>query len=62
MQDNLPPKMLTRKEVAEILGVHPNSIKNYEKAGIITPVRITTATIRYKYTDVEALMEKGANA
>jgi DNA-binding CsgD family transcriptional regulator len=31
---NKKQKMLTRKEVAEILGVHPETIKRYGKRGI----------------------------
>jgi hypothetical protein len=51
-------KTLTRKQVAEILHVHPGSIKRYDRAGILTPIRITPRTVRYDTDEVECLLNQ----
>lgn len=50
-------KMLTRKEVATILGVHPGSVKRYDKNGLLHPIRITNRLVRYDENEVLALLQ-----
>ena len=54
--EEAPLKTLTRKEIARIFGVHPGSVKRWDKAGKITPIRINARTIRYSRAEVEALI------
>jgi excisionase family DNA binding protein len=34
------PELLTIKEVTQLLNVHPNTLRNWEKEGVIDAVRI----------------------
>ena len=56
-----PPKKaepwMTRKQVGEILNLHPGSIKRYD-GKLLHPVRITPRTVRYDAAEVEALLNK----
>ena len=53
-----PPRTLTRKQVAEILHLHPGSVKRYDRAGILHPIRITSRTVRYSESEVLELLNK----
>lgn len=53
-------KMLTRKEVAEILGVHPETIKRYGKRGLLHPIRITSRMVRYEEAEVLELLNSSS--
>jgi hypothetical protein len=54
------PETLTRKQAAEIFGVHPGSLKRWEKAGKLQPIRITARCLRYNKADILAMIEGGA--
>ncbi len=53
--------------VAELTGVHPQQLRRWEKAGIVTPERSTKGTRRYSDADLDrirqimALTETGIN-
>ncbi len=49
--------LYTRKQVAEILHLHPGSIKRYD-GKLLHPLHITPRTIRYPAGQVEALLEQ----
>ncbi len=51
------PRTLTRKQVAEILNLHPGSIKRYD-GKLLHPVRITPRTVRYSEPEVLELLNK----
>lgn len=34
------PELLTISEAARLLNVHPNTLRNWEKAGLITAIRL----------------------
>lgn len=53
-----PQTLLTRLEVAGILKLHPGSVKRYDKAGILHPLHITSRTVRYSASEVEALLKQ----
>ncbi|MBC8206100.1 MAG: hypothetical protein ISR84_00200 [Kiritimatiellales bacterium] len=49
------PRLLTRKQVADILCLHSGSIKRYD-GKLLHPVKITPRTVRYPAEQVEALL------
>lgn len=59
---NRPPKMLTRTEAAKIIGVHPGSLKRWAAQKILVPVKVTARVLRYRESDVLALIEKRSAA
>jgi len=52
-----PPETMTRKEAAAVFGVHPGSLKRWEKTGKLRPIRITARTVRYNAAEIRALIE-----
>ncbi|MBN2164226.1 MAG: MerR family transcriptional regulator [Pontiellaceae bacterium] len=55
-KEQAPPQTIDRKGAAKIFGVHPGSLKRWEKAGKITPIRITPRTVRYDLAEIAALV------
>ena len=55
-------KLLTRKQVAEFLGIEPGTLARWKWAGKEGPpsVMVGTRSIRYRQSDVEAWMRGGA--
>jgi len=53
-------KMLTRKEVASMLGCHTETIKRYGRNGLLHPVRFTARAVRYSEAEVLDFMRRGA--
>lgn len=52
-----PTDTLRRKEAAERLGVHPNTLLSWAEKGWLTPVRYPNET-RYREEEVEALRRR----
>jgi excisionase family DNA binding protein len=53
------PKLLTLKQVCEILGVHANTLRDWDKKGIFKAVRIgQRGDRRYRKEDVMKLLEQ----
>lgn len=50
------PETLTRKQAAKIFGVHPGSLKRWEKSGKLRPIKITARTLRYDKASVLAML------
>ncbi|MEX0881583.1 MAG: helix-turn-helix domain-containing protein [Candidatus Saccharimonadales bacterium] len=49
---------LTLKQVSELLKVHPNTLRNWDKNGTLKPIRIGEKRIRrYKKEDVIKFLE-----
>lgn len=49
---------LTLKQVSELLKVHPNTLRNWDKNGTLKPIRIGERKIRrYKKEDVIRFLE-----
>ena len=49
---------LTLKQVSELLKVHPNTLRNWDKNGNLKPIRIGERKIRrYKKEDVIKFLE-----
>ncbi len=52
--------LLTLREAAEILGVHPNSLRSWDNAGILVAVRVgARRDRRYQPSDLRKYMLKG---
>lgn len=50
---------LTLTEVSELLKVHPNTLRNWDKNGTLKPIRIGERKIRrYKKEDVIKFLEQ----
>jgi len=49
-----------RKQVSKIFGVHPGSLKRWEKSGKLHPIKITARTLRYDMREIRAILEGGA--
>ncbi len=47
---SLPSRLITLKQACELLGVHPNTLRNWEKEGKIASIRIGTRGDR-RYTE-----------
>jgi excisionase family DNA binding protein len=52
------PRLITRKEVAALLGVHVETVKRYTRAGLLKPVKFTRA-VRYPEAEVLHFMQNG---
>jgi hypothetical protein len=52
------PEILPILQAARLLGVHPNTLRNWEKSGKITPMRIgERKDRRYKKSEILAMTE-----
>ena len=58
MSDQKISEYLTIKQVSELLKVHPNTLRNWDKNGTLKPIRIGERKIRrYKKEDVIKFLE-----
>lgn len=56
------PEYLTLKELSELLKVHENTLRNWDKNGTLKAIRIGGRKIRrYKKDDVMKFLENGSN-
>lgn len=62
LKDPAPVKcrMLTRKDVADRLGVHVETVKRYGRKKLLNPVKFTARAVRYSETEVLDFMRRGA--
>ena len=59
MNDKEPREYLRVGEASKLLGVHANTLRNWDKHGLLTPVRVgVRKERRYKREDVVKLLEK----
>ncbi|AEF93904.1 Resolvase domain protein [Desulfotomaculum nigrificans CO-1-SRB] len=52
-------ELLTISKAAKKLGVHPNSLRNWEKQGLIKPVRLPGGQRRYSMDELNRLLQSG---
>ncbi len=58
-QSTVLPELITLKEASEALKVHPNTLRAWDKKGILVAVRIGEKRIRkYKKEDIIKLINK----
>jgi excisionase family DNA binding protein len=53
-------KLLSREEVAELFGLTISTIRRWERAGKLHPLRLGPITVRFRPEDVEAFLQKAA--
>jgi len=53
-------KMITKKAVAELLGVHIQTVNSYTRRGLLRPVKFTKRAVRYSEADVLHFQQNGA--
>ena len=46
------PTLITRKQAADILGVCAESVKRYEKKGLVRAIRFTARRLRYDEAEI----------
>jgi excisionase family DNA binding protein len=54
----LGPPVLTRAEVAQVLGVHPSTVTRWAAAGLLPCLRTPSGERRYRRCAVEALLNQ----
>ena len=54
-------KLLTRDKIADLLGVSKETIRQYEKRGLLPVIPVTSRTLRYRQSDLEALLQRRLN-
>lgn len=52
-------ELLTIAQAAKKLGVHANSLRNYEKRGLIKPARLPSGQRRYSADELARLLSSG---
>jgi len=58
-ESKLPQKVLTVKDVASILNVHPNTVRRWEKKGLLSSYAIGSRhSIRFKQEDILDFLAK----
>jgi transcriptional repressor of dcmA and dcmR len=56
-----PSRMLTVNEVADLLHVHPNTIRRWSKIGVLKAYRIgKRRDFRFSMADIETFLYQGA--
>lgn len=45
-------QLLTKSELASKLNLHPNTVTNLERRGVIAGIHIGTGTVRYDYSEI----------
>ena len=55
-----PPELLTVKQVAAQMGVHPNTVRRWERRGILNAFRLPGGHRRFRRSDVETLLQDGS--
>jgi DNA-binding transcriptional MerR regulator len=48
--------LLSRRDVAELFGVVPVTIKRWEQKGILTPIKVNERIVRYHPDEVNKLI------
>ena len=58
-QDKKTPDILTLKQACEILNCHPNTLRNWDKKGILKAIRFgSRGDRRFKKTEVLKILNK----
>ena len=50
------PQVVSRHQAATALGVCKHTVRRWELAGLIVPIRINARLLRYRVTDIERLL------
>jgi excisionase family DNA binding protein len=55
-RSDLPPRLLSARQVAEYVGVDVRTVRRWEAEGLLPAVRLTTGTVRFTPEAVELLV------
>ena len=50
-------RLMSRREVAALLGVHTETIKRYQRKGLLPAIVLNSRLIRYERADVEKFLQ-----
>ncbi len=50
-------RLMSRREVASMLGVHTETIKRYQRRGILPAIILNSRLVRYERADVEKFLQ-----
>ena len=53
------PRYMSRRQVADLLGLHTETIKRYQHQGRLKAIILNSRLIRYERADVEKLLQSG---
>jgi len=60
--NRIPERMLTGKEVASTLNIHPDTVRRWEKKGLLKSYRIGSRhSIRFNQEDILDFLDKSRN-
>lgn len=54
--------LLSMKKASALLGVHPQTLRAWDRSGVLVPVRMPSGQRRYRLSDLEALIGRGSDA
>lgn len=58
-QDEKLPDILTLKQACELLNCHPNTLRNWDRKGVLKAIRFgTRGDRRYRKSDIEKMISK----
>jgi len=61
-ENRMPQKMLNVKEVSSILNIHPNTVRRWEKKGLLTSYSIGPRRfLRFRQEDILDFLDKSKN-
>ena len=55
----LPPKLISRKDAAGILGLHPETVKRYTRRGLLRQINFTARKVRYDQDEIIRFANSG---
>lgn len=58
----MPTDLLTAPQVAEILGVSAEAVRNWTKGGKLDHITLPSGAVRYRRSDIDAILNPPAPA
>ena len=55
-------RLLSRRQVGDLMGVHPGSVARYERSGLLKAIKINARVVRYPEAEVQRFISKAAVA
>lgn len=52
-------RLLSRRQVGELIGVHPGSVARYDRAGLLKGIKINARVVRYPEAEVQRFISSG---
>ena len=53
-------RLLSRKDVAEMLSLSVPTVKRYQQQGLIKPIILNSRLVRYRYEEIVAFIDQAA--